>query len=355
MQKILKTLGLLSFFSIPLSNAGLFKINVISTNGITADQANAVTSLIADEVNKKLPSADTQEDYFKGMSNANTISAAGMTTSYAPVFKNILVGVSVSAGADLGSKNFTDFKNISKNPEQFRGFGGQAAILLGLSASNFVNSSWIKDHPLNFYLSGFSIQKNLDKVDAKYMGAGLGVQYKLINEKNWGARSLKWTGIELGSGIMYSKLDIAASIPLNDNFSVDNSGTSLDVSITDASALLNANVKTFSIPLELSTGLRIAYLLKIVGGVGADISFGKTLGTGSLSSGNKITAVNAGNGITDATGELDLNGSQSPDIINPRFFFGPHIEFGFGSVFANLQKSLSKNVVAVNGGLNLFW
>lgn len=337
------------------AQSGLFKINVLAQNGITAGEAQTVANLIAAEVNKKLPSAETQDDYFQGMSNANTISAAGMTTSYASVYKKFLLGLSVSAGADLGSKNFTDFKNIGKNPEQFKGFGAQAAVTLGLSASNFSQATWLESHPLNIYLSGFSAKRSFDKVDAHYLGAALGLQYKIINDKSWGSKSLKWTGLELGSGLIYSKLDIQANIPLNDTFSVDNSGTSLDVSITDASALLNANVKTLSVPIELSTGFRVLYLLKLVGGIGADINFGKTIGTGSLSSGNKITALNGVNGITDATGELNLDGGKNADIVNPRFFLGPQIEFGVGSVFATLHKSLSKNAIAVNSGVNFFW
>ncbi len=313
-----------------------------------------LATLVSEEINKKLPSADSQADFFKGMSNANTLSTAGVTTCYAPVYEKFLLGLNVSGGADLGNQSFTDFKKISKNPEQFKGFGFQAAIILGLSAKNFLSASWLESHPLNIYLAGFGMNRNFNEVTAKYFGAGVGIQYKLISEKNWGRRSLKWTGIDLSTGFMYSKLDAAAAIQLDDTFQSETGGTTFDVSVSNASALLNAKVRTFSIPLEASTGVRLFYLLKLIGGIGADLSFGSTSGTGSLSPGNTISALNGGNGIS-AEGQLSLDGSQGPDLINPRFFFGPQIEFGFGSVSATLHKSLSKNAIALNSGVNLFW
>jgi hypothetical protein len=358
MIKLLNKLSKLTFilfFISSFSYAGLFKlINVAGQGAVDNTQAKVIADLVSNEINKNLPSANDQSDFFKGMSNANTISAAGMTTSYASVYKNFLLGLNASAGADLGSKNFTDFKNFTQNPEQFKGFGFQAAIILGLNAKNLFNISWLETHPLNIYLSGFGMNRNFKEVTAKYFGAGIGIQYKIISEKSWGAKSLKWTGLDLSSGFIYSKLDAGASISLDDKFTVDSNGTTFDVTVSNAAALLNANVKTFSIPLEISSGVRLLYTLKLVGGVGADISLGSTSGTGSLSPGNSINASKAGNGM-NAVGELNLDGSKEPDFINPRFFFGPQVEFGVGSVFATLHKSLNKNTIAVNSGINFFW
>ena len=355
MLKTLKKFIFSLIFTTSLAQAGLFKLINVTGQGVVDDtQAQAIATLVSEQVNKNLPSADTQTDFFKGMSNANTISAAGTTTSYAPVYKNFLLGLTVSAGADLGAKKFTDFKNITQNPEQFKGFGFQAAIILGLNANNFFKASWLEAHPLNFYLAGFGLNRSFKEVNAKYFGAGIGLQYKIFNEKNWGSKSFKWTGLDLSTGFMYSKLDVGATIPLDDSFTVESNGTPFDVTVSNASALLNANVKTLSVPLEVSSGVRILYTLKLIAGIGADISLGSTSGNGSLSPGNTISAVNGADGM-NAVGELALDGSKGPDFINPRFFLGPQIEFGVGSVFATLHKSLNKNAIAVNSGVNLFW
>jgi hypothetical protein len=96
------------------------------------------------------------------------------------------------------------------------------------------------------------------------------------------------------------------------------------------------------------------YIFKLIGGIGADLSLGNTSGTGSLSPGNTIKALSGGSGIS-AEGELNLDGNKGPNLINPRFFFGPQIEFGLGSVSITLHKSLRKNAIAVNSGVNFFW
>lgn len=347
----MKKLAYILLISPLFSQAGLFRFS--SFAGAGAD----VQAAIEAEVNKNLPSADTEKEYFQGMSTANAMSAAGVTTSYGTVFNKFLVGVTASGGAHLGSKSFTDFSDLGKNPEQLRGFGAQAALVAGINVGGLFGfeEGFIDPNKLRLYLSGFALDKKFGDVNAKYFGAGISAQYRLMDEKSLGANAVKWTGLDLGAGLLYSTLEMDATLNLNKSYTSEVSGQTVVATLSNTSALLSADVSTFSIPLEVSTGLRLFYFFKLIAGAGVDLNFGKTKGSGSLAPGAAMTAtVNGAPGVS-GTPEFTLDGSEGPDFANLRVFAGPHFEFGVGSVFVNVHKSLLENAVAVNTGLNFFW
>lgn len=354
MKKLVIIIALIPF----LASAGLFRLTSFNITGGPLDgQEVLVQEMIETEVNKNLPSADTEKEYFSGMSTANAMAAAGVTTSYGTVFNKFLVGATVSGGAHLGSKSATDFGDLGDNPEQMRGFGVQAAIIAGINVGGLFgfDKGFIDPSKLRVYLSGFALDRKFGDVNAKYFGMGLAGQYRLIDEKTLGAKSIKWTGVDVGAGILYSTLDVDASINLDKTYSTTVNGETVNATFTNTRALLQADVNTISIPLEASTGLRLFYFLKLIAGFGLDLNFGETKGTGSLAAGSGFTGTTGGGGTMAGVPEFSLNGSDGPDFANIRLFAGPHIEFGVGSIFVNVHKSLLENAVAVNSGVNFFW
>lgn len=354
MKKLAYLIALMPFFA----SAGLFSLTCVNgTNALQCDQQGQnVLNLIADEVNKNLPSASSQSEYFKGMSTANSMSAAGVTTSYATTFDKFLVGLTASGGVHLGSKSMSDIGDFGDNPEQFRGFGMQAAIVLGFNLGNVfgMESGGIIDPTkLNLYASGFAINKKFGDVNTEYMGFGVGGQYRLMDEVSWAGNSVKWTGLEVGAGILYSKLDVDGVVSLNKTYTSSVAGTTYTGTI-NSNALLNAKVSTLIMPIEVSSGIRLLYFLKLVGGMGVDVNLGKTEGTGRLSNNGPVT-VSGGGETVSGTPDLALNGNEAGDILNLRVFAGPHIEFGVGSIFVTAHRSLLENAVAVNTGVNFFW
>jgi hypothetical protein len=350
MKKILVILAMLPFFA----SAGLF---TITCNEPCPLGGQEVFNLIADEVNKNLPSASSRQEYLDGMSTANAMSAAGVATSYGTVFNRFLIGVTASGGAHLGTKSWSDFNGLTKNPEQFRGFGLQAAVVLGANFGRLIGSEGggaFDPTKLNIYLTGFKVDKKFGDINAAYTGFGAGAQYRLIDPKSW-TRLVKWTGLDVGAGLLYSKLKVDALINLDKTYSTTYQGNPATAAYT-GNALLNADVSTMAIPLELSSGIRFLGFLKFIGGLGVDLNLGNTEAKSSLNNSSISANYDAGGPQTaNGTAEFDVNGDSAPKFANLRVFAGPHIEFGVGSIFMNLHKSLLENAIAVNAGLNFFW
>ncbi len=354
MKKLAYLVALTPFFA----SAGLFSLSCVNGTGTLAcgAQGQNVLNLIADEVNKNLPSASTESEYFKGMSTANSMSAAGVTTSYATTFDKFLVGLTASGGVHLGSKSMSDIGDFGDNPEQFRGFGMQAAIVFGFNLGNVFgmeSGGLIDPTKLNLYASGFALNKKFGDVNTDYLGFGVGGQYRLMDEVSWAGNSVKWTGLEVGAGILYSKLDVDGVVSLNRTYTTSLGGTTYTGTMT-SNALLNAKVSTLTMPIEVSSGIRFLYFLKLVGGMGVDVNLGKTEGSGRLSDNSQVTVSGGGDSV-DGDPNLAINGNEAGDILNLRVFAGPHIEFGVGSIFVTVHRSLLENALAVNSGVNFFW
>ena len=352
MKKLALVIASIPFFA----SAGLFQITCTNGTGlgVCAVEGQNIMNQIADEVNKKLPSADTKDQYLQGMSTAAAMSAAGVTTSYGTVFNHFLIGLTASGAADLGNRNFTDFSGLTKNPEQFRGFGLQAAIVAGVNLGNLIGSEGgVFDlSRLDLYASGFALNHKFGKVNADYLGFGFGGQYKLLRGTKW-TPLIRWTGLDVGANILYSKLKIDADVPLDNTYTTTNTGVTYTTNYS-GSANFKADIGTIALPIDVSTGIRFFYFLKVVGGVGLDFNLGNLKASGDISN-TTVSASDGGANTVNGDATFDINGTSIPKLVNARVFLGPNFEFGIGSFFVTLQKSLLENAIAVNSGLNFFW
>jgi len=143
-------------------------------------------------------------------------------------FSNItLVGLTANGAVDLGNRSVADIG--SNNAEQYRGFGFQAAVVVGTNLGNLLNMDGgiINLRKLNVYLSGFGINKSFAHIDAKYFGVGAGAQYQIMRGANLAGKGVKWTGIEVGSGLLYTRLYVHGNIPLNKTYTATVGGVSV--------------------------------------------------------------------------------------------------------------------------------
>lgn len=298
------------------------------------------------KINENLPSVETGQ-YTKGVANANAMASAGTGVVYGSSFRYGLVGVGVGLGVDVGEGNsLTDF-----DAKKFAGFGAQASAILGFNPGSVTTSPWLwgKVDPsrMRIYLSFLSNDRDFDDVNAKMKNFGIVGQYRIVAERSVGLSVLKWGGVDVATGLKYSNLELGYSTEINESFEAEGQGIS-----ADGPAVLAANSKNFSIPLEVSTSARLLYVLNLVGGLGADLNFGKT--TASATFNPEITS-DSDDANADGTGTANVGSDSSPAFVNMRAFFGTQFEFAIGSLYLNIQKSLNSGVWGTNVGLNFFW
>ena len=362
MNKFLSIVTLSLLFS-HFSFSGIFKLvnrDYTGITGISAAIMDDALDALEDEVNKELPGAENQAAYFEGMSNAAAYSSQGTGSAYGAVFDRFLVGATVGIGADLGERSLGDFISGDAKAQELAGVSIQGVLTVGANMGQFFSSSdddWFQWDRLSLYLSFMTYSQTFSELDLSYTSFGLTGNYRLIEDQSIGAGTMKWTGIDIATGLRYSSLEADAEIRVNDTFDTDISGSSQVATTTyNGLAKINADVGVVSMPIEASTGIRFFHFLKFIGGLGVDLNFGSTSGKGNIDNTSTVNInVSGGGGSASARPEFELSGEEGPAFASLRAFTGVHLEFGVGSVFANVHKSVFDSSIAANAGLNFFW
>ena len=293
------------------------------------------------EVNKNLPDADAS-NYLKGMSNASVTAGKGATADYGTNFDLFVLGVTAGAGIDPGNQKATDFASGKVDTQQLRGIGAQVNGLLGLKLSMLPGKFFERS---KFYVNLGSFDKTSGDVKLKTSSYGAHYQYKLVKEKDFVRfKIFHWGGVDLTTGFEYSnlKLDYTKTLALTTTVSGQNATYNGPLSVV-------ADVKTTSIPFELSTSLQYLYFLSTYVGLGADFSSGKS--SVNASSSGTITFP----GPATGTGSIDLGQSGKPDAFNARYFVGQQFNFPLLKIYAHVNQSFVNNTIGVAAGVKLAW
>jgi hypothetical protein len=296
---------------------------------------------------KDLPDGLQDGTYAGGVANSNAMASAGTGVVYGASYSYGLVGAGLGLGVDLGQGNSLS-KVISGDFDiyKFAGFGAQGSAFVGVNPGAFASGTWfgfIEPSRLRVYLSYLSMNRKIRGVGFEFSNYGLVGQYRIMQEKSWGLNVLKWGGVDLSSGFKYSKMKVDYS--QNVNQSANSGGQTISF---NGPISIFADSSNFSIPIEASTSLRMLYVLNFIGGLGADINLGQT------DLGAKFGAEVQGAG-SSGTAKAKIGSAKKPTAVNLRGFAGTAFEFAVGSLYANVQKSLTAGVWGVNLGVNLFW
>jgi hypothetical protein len=91
---------------------------------------------------------------------------------------------------------------------------------------------------------------------------------------------VRWGGIAITTGYDYSHMNLRLNHDIVSNFSIPNNlGNDVNVNVTGSasgSAALSVDMTTKSIPLEITTSVRLLTLLTAYGGMGFDFNVGGT-------------------------------------------------------------------------------
>ncbi|NCN26242.1 hypothetical protein GW915_01600 [bacterium] len=352
--------SILLFLSILLANsnvrAGLFEIpaenrDYGSLPESLHDEADLLFDALEDKINSDLPSTTNAGKYVKNVSNASVLSGTGSGTDYASPFSLGLLGFQSSVGVDLGD---TKLSKISEEPERTGGFAPQFAITAGLNleALKLATLGAIDLNKVKVYLHYFKKTFKQDELSLEAKSWGLHAQYKYIDPVSL-ARLVRWHGIDFTTGYRYNSIEGGTDIALSKNSvkNIDGFGeTTLSFS---GLADINLDIATHTIPLEVSSAIRVLYSIFAYGGAGADVSFGKSRASGSLS--NSSVTASGGAGTISATGTLDIAETKKPQLASLKYFVGGGVEMGVLSVYAQWHQSLTNDTLGFALGVKGFW
>lgn len=329
-----------------VAEANLFKVSCSGVNCNNANVRQAITEL-ENEVNKNLPDADTGT-YLKGMANSSVMANKSNGIDYANDIDLFVVGIGVSAGADVGDQSIGDVIGGDVDANQLRGVGIQPALMVGLDMSmfDFGQVGWIDFNKLKVFANFFTYELDQSDIKGDIFNLGLHARYKYIDPISVvPGRMLYWTGVDISTGFEYSKLDVSYTTKENSTYTSGGVTANIDGDVT-----AGAKVSTMSIPVAVSTGLQLGYVLSTYVGLGADINFGSAKGKASVNA--DIEDNQPG---TELTGNLNIGEDDKPDLLSPRGFAGLQINVPFVKIYAQLDRQLTDDVWGVGAGLRITW
>ncbi len=312
----------------------------------------------ADGIADELSRFDNQDDLALGFANAGASGAhVGTLRSFSDYRRFALV---VSPGLGFAAPG-TDFSTLESSGDQLIEEGD---TYIGAAIQPIVVSAGLHLAPLvnNLYINakfGYaSIAEGTVTPGLQFDSYSLGVManYQLLESRSLPLGFIRWRGLSVGSGLLYQENNAEYTLELgeiggDDGAEANQVVTYGDVgltqpqlnaaygagapSVSDTFALfsvtptLTASIESSSvtIPLEVSTGLRLLWLFDVNVGAGIDVNFGSS--TVGVSSRTELAI--DGDDFDSTPGAVTVASKTTgdgPGFVRPRLTAGAGINLG---------------------------
>ena len=299
--------------------------DVADTFGIDSTEASdGITS----SINEGLNLVD-QEAFLQSMANAAAMSSKGMGVDYASNIKRFMFGASF--GSAVNSAGFSFGRGGRELPED--GFSFQVSAMAGLNLG-FSNPDGFLGR-VKLYANGMQLSTGGDSFNGTLTNLGGHLQLQLAKPRS--GTGVEWGGLALTSGYDISQysLDLVQALPVDTEIDGNDLSWSAEGTYTVAA-------ETASVPVELSTNVRLAILTLYAGG-GVDYNLvGEA--TSSISLAGPLDVSSSGQTATLGDASISMSGSAIADQLTPRFFGGAQVGLSVLKVYGHLNVGLNNSV-----------
>lgn len=345
MKKLLVITGLMTSFGAYAIN---FDVSITSCPApATAADCAQMENDLESQAQQDLPETSLG-NYTTGVSNS--VAAASKDNSDHSDRFNLLSFKYSPLGVGF-SGDYSD----TDNPQVMDGFGLQGSMQIGVNLDMIPVDKVgpVELKKLDLFASIFSLKKtdtsDDSEVDAEISSFGLFARYHLYEGKDFlPGYMAEWGGIFIHTGFRKSTMKLGLSTTL-DNQTSSAGGADVEFSDVNASFVMNSNIT--SIPIEISTYMRLLYVFTFYGGLGVDINSGSTDIDFNMSGSILNSADSSNIGAVSA----DDSSSGKPDSFTTRAFAGFQFNIPFVRLYVQAQKYIGNDIAAVNAGLKILY
>lgn len=344
----------------------------------------AAAVVIANQVKAAILTGDTQQqikdsldmlgkgtNVLKGFAQAtaNTAIASNLFAHQGYKLFAVSMGFNVSIAADDPLQNAMFIINNSNDSDKILDELESKKVKAGLSLQSFsanvgINMSWLLDGlylgvVLGSTAAEVSTEKagevslltiplyKIEKMEAGEEGTtftatadsaifGIRGNYQLIDPFSIPIL-FRWNGVNVGTGLIYTAFNINADLDMSSAIDVEKDTLGASIGITSSAV---------TIPLEISTGIRLLSAVNIGVGLGADLQFGSSSFDIDMDFGDEKTLISKAinktiNSIlaeSESDLEFPLSIEGAPAVFNPRASLG--VGIGLGPVTLDLVGTL---------------
>lgn len=379
MRMVYRRVFFVLFMVIPLLGVGAIDIEFTAptvqfdgafkqfTDSIGFDTSN-ITSMVQENMDLLEQEVEENEEINRysnpsllPLGFANASAAASHAGTQRSFIDYSLFAVSVGAGIGASAPTIDPNKMAEIGDEIQR----KGDLYAGLAAQPLVASVGLNLSPLvkGLRVNGKFGMLNIPPMEETYdltsesFIVGFGAQYQLIQSFSLPLGFIRWRGISIGSGFIYQKNNISLAMTIEeqktdpitlgqlgfnqfvlDGYNIVNPTAPPLKTDSDFGYLsvipsfdFSFETKTYTIPIEVNTGLRILYLLDVNFGAGVDLAFGSsTLNAGvdaevNFKGGSEMAQYIA---TTPGSASLEIALEKNPQFFRPRITTGVMLNLG---------------------------
>ena len=251
---------------------------------------------IQDQVNNAYDASNV-DGFIRSFSDATSFSTRGLGVDYVSLPKNLILGV----GANFAVAASGDF-NAQERPTA--GLAANVAFMAGYNLADHGSPRW------TLFANGFYRNASLNSLHGGITTAGLHAQYRLVQPQQAAGVTtdvLRWTGVDITSGLEFTRWTLGVKDDIQTEFGVSGASGGANL-VLDSTGTFDLSSTAMTVPVEVSTGIRIALLVSMYVGAGIDFTASSGALTTNLS-GNLLTEDMRNIGTTTITGSGNNTGS----------------------------------------------
>lgn len=266
-----------------------------------------------------------QSAYLDQMARAALLSSKGMGVDYATNPQKFVLGGSVGTAVNASGARFGKGDNTLPTG----GFAFQASGMAGINLGAFAEDDSFARRFL-IYGNGMMLQTNGEPFAGDLLNYGGHIQFKILKTRD--ETVAEWGGLDLTAGYEYSAYTLRATkgLPLTSN------GTTWD-----ATGTYTIQSTTWSVPVELSTNIRIAFWT-LFGGVAYDAYQNGTASSTIGLDGDLNTQVQGQSTRLGRAGVEYGAASTLPEFGLPRAFVGTQFNIFPVKIYGHVNMALDE-------------
>ena len=301
----------------------------------TVDFGGGIYSTLEDnletQINNELNKYSNLPDLTRGFGNANTYASNGVTMRGYQGYD--LISIAIGTMVTIQAPNadpmfFMELQDQLDSGDVYAGLGVNPIVgQVGLNMGFIIPDLYIS---FRFGKLDYKIDAGDYKLDYDTNLFGILLNYQIFAEKSILARLLVWRGLSLESGFIYSTNNIVYFKKIDTPITADD-GT--NYAEFDPSLDIELDIKSYIIPVELYSSIRIFYFANIGAGMGFDYVAGNTT---DLTLHSSSDAEMVGGPATGLTGKVEIDAGTKGEADRFRWKFMANIGFGFGPVIIDI-------------------
>jgi hypothetical protein len=265
----------------------------------------------------------------RAFANTAAFAKRGLGVDYDPDPRDIMVGVS---GA--GVQGDVAVGTVNPLAGSFINF----AVMAGVNLGRWGHPRW------TVFASGFHEGTTINGLEGKLGTFGAHVQYRLVPPTQPGGA--RWMGVMATSGLEYARWTLGTAGSVESHFTAEGPNEHKTVHMS-STGTLTVLTSTFTVPLEVTTAVRLANTFVLCGGLGLDLAAGSSTVEARLDSLLTINSERLPIGNAVITGSD--SGSPSPFGVRALGGFGIHT----GHVRVSVLGAYASDQLAVSIGVRI--